>query len=51
MFVAIYTTECGEIAWGCVAVNALIPFSVVFSTINREILQVVIEGGWFPRSR
>ncbi len=48
MFVTIDTTKCRKISRIRVAVHALIPFPLVFSTIDREILLVVVEAGGLP---
>ena len=48
VFVAINATEQGKISRSGVAIHTLIPFVVVISTINREILLVVIPGGGHP---
>ena len=48
VFVAIYATEYGIIARYYMAIDALIPFSVVVSAVDREILIVVVPGRWRP---
>ena len=48
MFVAINTTEGREIARSGVAINTLIPFTIMFTTVNGKILLVVIEAGRIP---
>ena len=51
MFVAINTPEGREIAGSRVAIDALIPLIFMFPAVDREILLVVIEGGWIPGVR
>lgn len=48
MFVTIDTTEGRKITRCSMTINALIPFSFVFSTVNREILLVVVKTGRLP---
>jgi len=47
--VAIGTGEHGIIRRRRMAIDALAPFSLVFATVNREILPVVVKSGRYPR--
>lgn len=49
VLMAINTTEGGIIAAN-MAFNALIPFSFVFSRVNREVHIVMVKGGGYPGS-
>ncbi len=44
MLVAIDTTEGAEITWARVTIHAGVPFPIVISAVDREILGVVVEG-------
>lgn len=48
MFVTIDATKCRKIPRIRVAVHALIPFPLVFSTVDREILLIMVETGGLP---
>ena len=44
VLVAIDTTEGAEITWARVTIHAGVPFPIVISAVDREILGVVVEG-------
>lgn len=48
MFVAVYATEQSEVVGYGMTICALVPFIVVFSTVNREIHVIVVKGGGLP---
>jgi hypothetical protein len=45
---AVNATEKCKISGGCMTIGAVIPFSLVLAGVYREVLPVMIEGGWLP---
>ena len=48
MFMTQSTCKCGIVGGNIVTFGAECPFSVVFATINRKILGIMIIGRWSP---
>jgi hypothetical protein len=48
MFMAVYTAENSVISGCGMTIHTCVPFSLVLTRIDREILPVVIECGWDP---
>ena len=48
MFVAINTAKRRKIASAGMAIRTIIPFSLVFPTVNGEVHTIMVEGGWRP---
>jgi hypothetical protein len=45
-FMAIQAIENIKISGTCMAFVAISPFAFMFSTVNREVLGVVVPSGW-----
>ena len=48
VFMAVDTAEIGKIVWGDMAFYTFTPFVFMLSTVNPEILLVMVKGRWRP---
>lgn len=47
VFMTVNATEGGKITRG-MAIYTVVPFAIVFTTVNREVHAIVVKGGRYP---